>query len=89
MNDAMTTVRLPMDTRNKLVILSKIKGKTKSTIIKESLDMYYEREESEIDSFSLGEAFFGHYGSGESDRATSYRERIKRKLSEAQDKRHC
>ena len=89
MNVTMTTARLPMDTRNKLVILSKIKGKTKSDIIIESLNMYYEREENEIDSFTLGEAFFGNYGSGENDRATTYRERIKRKLSEAQDKRQC
>ena len=78
----MTTVRLPRDTRNKLIVLSKVKGKTKSDIIKESLEMYYEREESEIDSFTLGEGSFGNYGSGEDDRATTYRERIKKKLKE-------
>jgi len=81
MYDQITTVRLPADTRNKLVVLSRLKGKTKSDIIKESLDMYYEREESEIDSFTLGESLFGRYGSGEDDRATSYKERIKGKLS--------
>jgi hypothetical protein len=44
--------------------------------------MYYELEESEIDSFTLGESFFGKYGSGEDDRATSYKERIKGKLTD-------
>ena len=81
MKQQITTARLPPDTRNKLLTLSRIKGKTKSDIIKESLDMYYEYEENEIDSFTLGESYFGNYGSGESDRATTYRERIKTKLS--------
>ena len=80
MYDQITTVRLPAETRNKLLTLSRIKGKTKSDIIKESLDMYYEQEENDIDSFTLGEAFFGKYGSGEDDRATTYKERIKEKL---------
>ena len=82
MNDSITTARLPPDTRIKLLTLSRIKGKTKSDIIKESLEMYYTQEENEIDSFSVGESFFGKYGSGENDRATTYRERIKKKLSD-------
>jgi predicted DNA-binding protein len=82
MNAQITTARLPADTRNKLLVLSRIKGKTKSDIIKESLEMYYEHEETEIDSFTLGEPCFGRYGSGESDRAVSYKERIKKKLAD-------
>jgi predicted DNA-binding protein len=74
-------MRLPPDTRNKLLILSRIKKKAKSDIIKESLEMYYEHEEGELDSFTVGEPYFGRYGSGENDRATSYKERIKKKLS--------
>ena len=81
MNVQITTARLPLETRNKLVALARIKGKTKSDIIKESVDMYYQREESEIDSYTVGEPYFGAYGSGESDRATSYKERIKEKLA--------
>jgi len=81
MNDQITTTRLPADTRNKLFALSRIKGKTMSDIIKEALEGYYEREENKIDSFTLGESFYGKYGSGEKDRATTYKERIKVKLS--------
>jgi predicted DNA-binding protein len=81
MKEQITTARLPADTRNKLVALSRIKNKTKSDIIKESVEMYYTQEEGEIDSFTLGEAFFGNYGSGEDDRATTYRDRIKKKLA--------
>jgi len=53
---------------------------TKSEIIIQSLEMYYDREEGDIDSFSLGEAFFGKYGSGDGDRSVTFKERIKQKL---------
>ena len=75
-----TTARLPLDTRNKLLVLSRTKHKTKSDIIKESLDMYYAQAEAEIDSYTLGEPFFGKYSSGESDLSTTYKERIREKL---------
>jgi predicted DNA-binding protein len=75
-----TTARLPLDTRNKLLVLSRTKHKTKSDIIKESLDMYYAQAEAEIDSFTLGEPYFGKYSSGESDLSTTYKERIREKL---------
>jgi predicted DNA-binding protein len=81
MNAQITTARLPLDTRNKLLVLSRVKNRTKSDIIKESVEMYYEYTENEIDSFTLGEPSFGKYGSGESDRATKYRERIKGKIA--------
>ena len=77
MSYQITTARLPADTRIKLIALARIKGKTKSDIIKESLDMYYDYEEKEIDSYTLGERYFGKYGSGDTDRATTYKERIK------------
>ena len=80
MYNVITTARLPLDTRNKLIVLSRVKNRTKSDIIKESVEMYYEREEIGMDSFALGEAFFGRYGSGENDRAVTYKERIKGKI---------
>ena len=80
MNAQLTTARLPPDTLSKLLILARIKGKTKSDIIKESLDMYYEQEEKEIDSYTLGLPYFGKYGSGRGDLSTTYKERIKEKL---------
>ena len=80
MYDQITTARLPVETRNKLLTLARTKGKTKSDIIKEAIEVYYEQEEAEMDSFTLGESFFGNYGSGETDRATTYKKRIKEKL---------
>jgi predicted DNA-binding protein len=79
-NEVITTARLPVNTRNKLLALAKIKNKTKSEIIIQSLEMYYDREEGDIDSFSLGENVFGKYGSGDGDRSVTYKQRIKKKL---------
>ena len=81
MNDQITTARLPREISNKLCVLAKVKGKTKSDIIKESIEMYYAQEENEIDSYTLGEPYFGKYGSGEGDLATTYKERIKEKIA--------
>jgi len=79
-NAQITTVRLPMETRNKLLSIAKAKNKTKSEIIIESLEMYYKQEENEIDSYTLGMSFFGKYDLGPSDLSTTYKQRIKEKL---------
>ncbi|MCL2705573.1 MAG: CopG family transcriptional regulator [Spirochaetaceae bacterium] len=76
-NEVITTARLPGDTRNKLLILSKHKNKTKSEIIIEALEMYYEKEESELDSYTLGLPYFGKYGSGIGDLSTTYKQRFR------------
>ena len=56
-----------------------------SEIIKESLEMYYEREENELDSYTLGLPYFGKYSSGEGDLSTTYKERIKEKIRAKQN----
>ena len=84
-NEKITTVRLPAETRNKLIALSMIKNKTKSEIIKESLEMYYEREENEIDSYTLGLPYFGKCGSGKGDLSITYKQRIKEKIHARQN----
>ena len=85
MSEQITTVRLPQDTRIKLNTLARVKGKTMSEIIKESLEMYYEREENELDSYTLGLPYFGKYSSGEGDLSTTYKQRIKEKLRARQN----
>jgi len=84
-DDVITTARLPIDTRNKLVALSRVKNKTKSEIIIESLELYYKMEEGEIDSYTLGLPYFGKYSSGEGDLSTTYKQRIKEILRARQN----
>ena len=85
MQAQITTARLPLDTRNKLLILSRKMSKTKSDIIKEAVEMYYKQEEDEIDSFTLGLPYFGKYSSGEGDLSTTYKQRIGEKLRARQN----
>ena len=84
-NEVITTARLPKDTRNKLIILSKHKNKTKSEVIIEALEMYYEKEEKELDSYTLGLPYFGKYGSGIGDLSTTYKQRLKEKIRARQN----
>jgi hypothetical protein len=84
-NEVITTARLPVSTRNKLIVLAKHKNKTKSEIIIEALEMYYEKEENELDSYTLGLPYFGKYNLGEGDLSTTYKQRIKEKLRARQN----
>ncbi len=81
----MTTVRLPVEYEQKLEYLAQIKNTSKSDIIKEALDVLFKREETEIDSFTLGEPCFGVYGSGDGTLSTTYKRRIKDKINGKRD----
>ena len=83
--EIITSARLPLDIRSKLLVLSKAKNKTKSAIIIESLELYYKQEESQLDSYTLGLPFFGKYSSGEKDLSTTYKQRIREKLRARQN----
>ena len=74
-----------MDTRYRLNALARVKNKTKSQIIIEALELYYEREENQIDSYTLGLPYFGKYSLGEGDLSTTYKQRIKEKLRARQN----
>ena len=83
----MTTARLPVDTRNKLIALSKRKGITLSEIVRESVEMYCTQEEKEygLDSYTLGLPYFGKYNLGDGDLSVTYKQRIKEKLRARQN----
>lgn len=76
----MTTVRLPVDIEQRLQSLSSAKHKTKSELIKEALEFFFEKEDSEKDSFELGKEYFGKFGSGQSNLSTDYQKLVKDKI---------
>ena len=80
--DQITTARLPLDTRLRLNALARAKNKTKSQIIIEALESYYEQEENQIDSYTLGLPYFGKYSSGEGDLSVTYKQRIREMIVE-------
>jgi len=77
----MTTVRLPNDVEQRLEILARQRHTSKSDLIKEALESLFFKAESEKDSFSLGEEYFGKYGSGDGSLSTTYKTRMKDKVN--------
>jgi predicted DNA-binding protein len=80
----MLAVRLPENMEKELNRLSKKTDKTKTQIVKEALKRFFETEakKEQQSAYELGASLFGRYGSGEEDRSTRYKQKLKRKLHE-------
>lgn len=76
----MTSVRLPQEIEQKLEILSRKRHKSKSDLIKEALEHMFDVEESEKDSYQIGESLFGLFGSGDGSLSTEYKSKLKEKI---------
>lgn len=77
----MTTVRLPAEIEHKLEIYARKKHISKTALIKEALEQFFTQNENDKDSYELGKNYFGKYGSGDGSLSTTYKKRIKRKIS--------
>jgi len=80
----MIAVRLPENLEQELNRLSKKTDKTKTEIVKEALKRFFEAEakKEQETAYTLGASLFGRYCSGEGDRSTRYKQKLKRKLHE-------
>ena len=76
------TVRLPKATEIKLSQFSIREKKTKSKIIKESLELYFSRKEKIQSPFELGKKFFGKYGSGKGNLSVDAEKILREKFNE-------
>jgi predicted DNA-binding protein len=77
----MTTVRLPIEIEQRLEILARKKHKSKTDLIREALEKLFIQEESEKDSYELGEEYFGKYGSGDGSLSITYKDKLKDKIN--------
>jgi hypothetical protein len=64
-----------------LEILARKKHKSKTDIIREALEKLFIQEESEKDSYELGEEYFGKYGSGDGTLSVTYKDKLKDKIN--------
>jgi hypothetical protein len=80
MSSVIMSVRLPLEMGQKLAAFSRVKNTTKSEIIKSALENFFSQEESERDSWEVGESYFGRYGSGDGGLSVTYKQRLKEKL---------
>ena len=80
----MLAVRLNEALEQELTSFSKRHVKTKTDVVKEALELYFktQREQNRQSAYELGKDFFGVYDSGFEDLSTSYKKRLKEKLSE-------
>ena len=76
----MTTVRLPAELEKKLSSRAEALLTSKSELIKEALELLFEHQDTEKDSYELGEPYFGKYGSGDGTLSVTYKQRLKDKL---------
>ncbi len=76
----MITVRLPYELEQQLILFANHRHKSKSEVIKEALEKMLQQEQTEQDSYTLGEAYFGRYQSGDSTLSTTYKTKLKSKL---------
>lgn len=78
----MLTVRLDPELEEFLSQYSHDANLSKSSIVKEALAMYFRVNRVSNSPHELGQDLFGQFGSGESNRSTSYKKRIKEKIRE-------
>jgi predicted DNA-binding protein len=80
----MISVRLGDDIENRLNYLAQEQHVSKSKIIKDSLlyyfDMIKDRQQAQT-PYEIGSELFGRYASGDSERSTTYKQRLKDKIS--------
>jgi len=80
----MRSVRLPDKIEKELENLSSQKNVSRSEIIKEALTEYIAREKISNSPYESGKDYFGKRGSGDRDRSTRYKSKIKEKIREKQ-----
>ncbi len=78
----MLNVRLSQEMEEKLNKYSELKGVSKTSVVKEALAQYFSRKTLNTRPYELGSDLFGQEGSGSSDRSSSYKLKLKKKLNE-------
>ena len=78
----MLTVRLSAQTEAALEAFCQQKSLSKSQVVKEALALYMKDDPVTMSSYELGADLFGQEGSGQTDRSTTYKRRLKERLRE-------
>jgi predicted DNA-binding protein len=77
----MIAVRLPDEMERNLSLYAQRMQLTKTDVVREALRLYMAQHADEaLSPYALGEELFGRYGSGDTDRSATYKQRLKEKL---------
>lgn len=80
----MISVRLESDIEKQLNFLAQQQHISKTQIIKESLLLYFDmlkQEQQQKTPYELGRELFGKFSSGENNRSTTYKQKLKDKIN--------
>jgi hypothetical protein len=77
----MISVRLNEEILKKISALMKIKQTTRTEVIKQAINEYYDRHSQDLSPFELGKDLFGKYGAGET-LSVDYKKKIKERIDE-------
>ena len=79
----MLAVRLSNELEKKLQKYAKKSNQTKTDVVKEALNLLFKMQEEHKETpYQLGEELFGRYSSNERNLSTTYKDKLKEKLSE-------
>ncbi len=67
----MISLRLPPELEVKINSLARAEGRSRSEIVKESIEEYIERHTAMLTPYELGKDLFGKSGSGKGDLSTN------------------
>ncbi len=77
----MVNVRLSKDTEKQLNEYCQDEGVTKSMVVKEAVVAYLSQKRASVSPYDAGKGLFGQEGSGEQNRSSTYKSKLKDKLS--------
>jgi hypothetical protein len=75
----MTSLRLSAEMEEKVLYFSKARNVSKTNLIINALDKFF-KEEEEFDSYELGKACFGKFGSGLGNLSADYKKQLREKI---------
>lgn len=78
----MISLRLPKELEEKLNQLSSVEKKTKTDIIRESLQLYIESRENRESAYELASKYFGQSTGSQNQGAIDHHEQVKRKIKQ-------
>ena len=78
----MLTVRLSEELEHAIDSVAKSERKTRSEVVKEALQNYFELRSGRLTPYQLGEDLFGAGEKGAQDLSNTFKKRVKEKLHE-------
>lgn len=78
----MLNVRLDKETEDRLNEYAEDRKVTKSSVVKEALNQFFQNQNKVENPYLAGKDLFGISSSGDSDRSATYKARLNKKLNE-------